>query len=305
MFISVVMSVYNETIEEINKSILSILNQTYKNFEFIIVVDNPNNINIINVIKDFAFKDERIKYIINKKNIGLASSLNRGIESAKGKYIVRMDADDISVENRLEKQIAYLIKNPKISLLGSNVKTIDENDKEIRNWKVETNIRKIKKIMKYESCFIHPTVIFKKEIFEKLHGYRDFPCAQDYDFFLRILDAGYEATNLNEYLLLYRVRNNNLTNKKRLFQILLSEYIKKLSKERKIEGGEDSFNAQDIKKIEIIFEREKENFNKARKIVKKYNKNKLLFLLNIPRIVFRSKYYLLIIKNKINILFLT
>ena len=302
MFVSVVMSIYNETTNEIEKSILSILNQTYNNFEFIIVIDNPRNIEIIELVKNFSIKDKRIKYVINKKNIGLALSLNKGIEIASGDYIARMDGDDISKKDRLEKQINYLYENSDICLLGSFAESINEDGKKIGNLKVETNFEKIKRKMKYENCFIHPSVVFKKEVFKKVGGYRKFPCAQDYDLFSRIVDNGYKASNLSDFLLLYKVRENNLTNKKRLLQVLLSEYIHKLSKERKKNNGKDNFNTDEIKKIEILFEKEKENFDKAREIVKEYNKNKFLLVLNIPRIIFKSKYYLFVIKNKIKIL---
>ena len=123
---SVIMSCYNERKPDIIKSINSILEQTYKLFEFIIIVDNPKNNEIIETIK--KFKDKRIKVIINEKNIGLAESLNKGISIAKGKYIARMDADDISLPNRFKIQFDYLESHPDIDVVGSNRITIDEND---------------------------------------------------------------------------------------------------------------------------------------------------------------------------------
>lgn len=299
MKVSVVMSVYNESKEELIESITSILNQTYKNLEFIIVIDNFNNLEAINIIEDFKKQDERVKILINNKNEGLAVSLNRGIKEAKGIYIARMDADDISFIDRLEKQINYLEKNKDIVLLGTGAEVIDEERNLIRFICPETDFLKIKKKMKYMSCFIHPSVVFKKEIFEKLEGYRKFPCAQDYDFFSRILDLGYKVENLPEKLIYYRVRRNNLTNKKRLLQVLLGKYISKLSKERRKNDGRDSFNLKEIEKIEKLFEEEKDKFDKAREIIKKYRRNKILLFLNFPRIIFTSKYYLFILEKEI------
>lgn len=98
--ISVIMSAYNESFDELNKSIDSIINQTYQNIEFIIVSDNPENKNIKMAVQ--AANDQRIKFIENKENIGLVQSLNRAISKATGKFIARMDADDISRKNRLK-----------------------------------------------------------------------------------------------------------------------------------------------------------------------------------------------------------
>ncbi len=102
------MSTYNETVEELKKAIDSILTQTFKNFEFIIILDNPQNYEHKKVINEYLSKDKRIIFLINESNIGLAASLNEGIENAKGDYIARMDADDISMPNRLEKEYNYL-----------------------------------------------------------------------------------------------------------------------------------------------------------------------------------------------------
>lgn len=299
MEISVVMSIYNESLEEVKESINSILNQSYSEFEFIIIIDNPNASNLIKIVKEFSLKDKRIKYIVNDKNIGLALSLNKGVKISTGIYIARMDADDISLKDRLKKQLDYLKENQDVVLLGSSAKIIDNNGIILGNLCQETSFKKIKRKMKFESCFIHPSVIFKKEVYEKIGGYRNFPCAQDYDFFSRIIDANHKVANLPDFLLLYRIRENNLTNTRRLLQILLSEYIHKLSKERK-KNKRDFFSLEEIKKIEDLYEKEKNNFNKARDIIKKYNKNKILLYLNIPRIVFMSKYYLILVKNKIN-----
>lgn len=100
--ISVVMSIYNENIDEIKASIDSILNQTYENIEFIIILDNPTRLDINVLLTEYQKNDTRIKVIYNQKNEGLALSLNKGLEIATGEYIARMDSDDISLQDRLK-----------------------------------------------------------------------------------------------------------------------------------------------------------------------------------------------------------
>ena len=103
--ISVIMSTYKEDEELLRESIESILNQTYKDIEFIIILDYPDNEIHQKVICEYASKDKRVHFYINQKNLGLTKSLNRGISLCTGDYIARMDADDISLSDRLEKQL--------------------------------------------------------------------------------------------------------------------------------------------------------------------------------------------------------
>ena len=126
--ISVIMSTYKENIDDLKMSIESILNQTYKMFEFIIILDNPNNHIHEEIIKEYSKIDKRIKFYKNDKNIGLAMSLNKGISLAQYEYIARMDADDISLSNRFDKQVKFLQENPDISLVATNKILIDENN---------------------------------------------------------------------------------------------------------------------------------------------------------------------------------
>lgn len=122
--ISVIMSAYNETLDELSSSIDSIIKQTYQNIEFIIVDDNPKNKNIKTAVH--KVKDSRIKLIENKKNVGLVQSLNEAINQATGCFIARMDADDISKKNRLEDELHYVERN-KLDVVGSFLEIIDEN----------------------------------------------------------------------------------------------------------------------------------------------------------------------------------
>ena len=114
--VSVLMSVYNTEEDFLRDAIKSILNQTFTDFEFLIINDGSKN-NAEEVI--LSFNDDRIKYILNEKNLGLIDSLNKGLSLAQGEYIARFDSDDISSNKRLEKQVEFMDKNPNVGLLGT------------------------------------------------------------------------------------------------------------------------------------------------------------------------------------------
>lgn len=246
--ISIVMSTYNETVEELKKSIESMLTQTLKNFEFIIVLDNPQNNEHKKVINEYLNKDERIIFLINEKNIGLAASLNKGIDKARGDYIARMDADDISMTNRLEEEYNFFKENPDISIVSTNKIDINENDDIINiPTHLPTEDCQIKKILKITSVITHSAAMFRKRDIEKIGKYRLFPASQDYDLWLR---ASYYKLNfgiIDEPLIKYRIRKNNISNTNPLKQYLLREYIQRLYKQR-LKKGIDEFSLDNLQR---------------------------------------------------------
>ena len=197
--ISVIMSVYNG-MPFLKDAVESILNQTYKNFEFIII-DDASTDGSLKYLK--SLKDRRIKLINNSKNLGLAASLNKGLKVAKGNYIARMDADDISLPKRFEKQIEFLLKNPSIDLCGTWAKLIDENNKLIGQVKKPIDDRNIKRMNMWITGIIHPSWLGKKSLFEKLKGYDPhYDLAEDLDFLIRA--NNFRMANIGEVLLLWR-----------------------------------------------------------------------------------------------------
>ena len=124
--ISVLLPLYNEPISLAKQAIDSILNQTFSHLEVILLLDNPQNTELINLIQDYEGKDNRVITHINSSNKGLPETLNAGIHKAKGKYIARMDGDDISAPTRIEKQLKFLLEHPHIDLVGSNAYAINE-----------------------------------------------------------------------------------------------------------------------------------------------------------------------------------
>ena len=141
--VSVIMSVYNGE-KYLKEAINSILNQTFKDYEFIIVNDASTD-KSIKILEEYAKKDNRIGLIHNEKNIGLTRSLNKAIKSANGAYIARQDADDISLPPRLEEEVNFLDKHPTVGLVGSYAWMIDEKGKILSDFKICTDNEDIKK----------------------------------------------------------------------------------------------------------------------------------------------------------------
>jgi len=201
------MSVYNSA-DFLSEAIESILNQTYKNFEFLII-DDCSTDNSPDVIKSFQNKDERINFFRNKHREGLTKNLNKLNKIATGKYLARMDADDIAYSSRFEKQMKFLYDNPKIEILGSYAKDIDHQGNILSNRKVPIEHEKIIKLLPILSPIIHPTVFIKKETFDFLNGYNEkYDNAQDLDLWFRAYIDGFQFHNLPDYLLYYRVKED-------------------------------------------------------------------------------------------------
>ena len=129
--VSVIMSVYNEKESWLIESIESMLNQSYRSLEFIIILDNPDNKKLENIIENYSSRDSRIRYFKNGENLGLVRSLNKALSHVEGDFIARMDADDISMPGRIEKQFNYLKSHPDIDFMGARCINIDEEGTEL------------------------------------------------------------------------------------------------------------------------------------------------------------------------------
>jgi glycosyltransferase involved in cell wall biosynthesis len=203
--ISVIMSIYSEPKEWMIQSIDSILNQTYRNFEFIIINDNPDRLLNDEILKSYQIKDSRISIVKNEKNLGLTKSLNEGLKLAKGKYIARMDADDIALPLRFEKQISFLEKNKDYVACGTKSKMIDERGVKLENILVPiTNIEITNRVI-VKNPMTHPTFMIRNDILKKNKLLYDesLRFAQDYQLVVDLIFLG-KLYNLPEILLLYR-----------------------------------------------------------------------------------------------------
>lgn len=221
--VSVILSVYNEPIEWLKISIESVLGQTFKDFEFIIINDNPNNKDIKILLEEYSIRDSRIILINNNVNIGLTKSLNRGLEISKGKYIARMDADDISKSTRFEQQYNFLENNQNYIACGSCVRIINENTLSNKILKKPLCNRQIKAYLFCESPIIHPTFFFRnhKNIFYD----PNYLYSQDFDFITKLAKVG-KLYNFEEPLLQYRISVKQITSQKLTEQNLYSKNIK-------------------------------------------------------------------------------
>ena len=290
---SVIMATYKESIECLKQSIESIINQTYNDFEFIIILDNPDNKEHIAFINDYVCKDERIKFYINDKNMGLTNTLNRGLKLAEGKYICRVDADDISELYRMEHQKKYLEEND-FDLIGGISQMIDEDGNTIYSIKkVPTNFKKIKKCIKYNQVISHPTWFGKKEVFDKLNGYRNMPLCEDYDFTLRAILQGFKISNVNECVLKYRMTKDSISRSNLFEQYLFARYITKQYSEGKVSEVEEAKayvkkNLSDKNAKRYL--KGNERFNNALNNLEE--KQYIQFIANGIALLFTSKYYL-------------
>ncbi|MCP4649291.1 MAG: glycosyltransferase [PVC group bacterium] len=207
--ISVLMPAYNAK-QYIKEAIESIINQTFKDFEFIIIDDNSKD-NTWDIIQEYAHKDSRIVALKNDENLKLSKTLNKGLAQAKGKYIARMDADDISVPDRFQKQINYMERYPEVGILGGAMELRDINDKFIGIRKYSVMDEKIKKYI-YRYCpFCHPAIMLKKDVLNQVGGYNEqWNPAEDYDLYFRIGKIT-KFANLKDILIKYRVVPQSMT----------------------------------------------------------------------------------------------
>ena len=203
MEISVIMSVYNGE-KFVRKCIESILNQTFTRFEFIIIDDGSTD-NTKNIIKEYEKKDERIILIENETNQGLTKNLNKALSIAKGEYIARMDADDISTKDRLQTEYEYLKKHKEITVVSCIGQYIDENDNlEEVKYMPESN-EEIVAMMHKVNPILHPGVMFRKKKIEEIGNYDErYKVVQDYNLWFRCMKEGYKFYNIQKILLYFR-----------------------------------------------------------------------------------------------------
>ncbi|MFH0969756.1 MAG: glycosyltransferase [Patescibacteria group bacterium] len=211
--ISVLMSVYNEKEEYLRRAIRSILFQTFPGFEFIIVDDGSTEKKCCEILEEYAKIDPRVTLIKNEKNLGLTKSLNKGIRTARGELIARIDSDDIADVHRLENQLEFMEKNKNYALCGSWSYLIDGNGDIIEEKKLFTDYEKIKKNLLFFNFFTHSSIFFRKDIIEKLGGYNEkLKKAQDYDLILKI-SAHHAVANIPKFLCFNRIWPESITSK--------------------------------------------------------------------------------------------
>jgi glycosyltransferase involved in cell wall biosynthesis len=215
--VSILMSVYNGS-SYLQESIESILNQTFTDFEFIIIEDCSTD-NSAEIITDYAEQDKRIIIIINQENIGLTKSLNKGLKIARGEYIARQDADDISLPYRLEKETLLLERNSDIGLVSCNLELIDSQGNSIGKHQRTCDPDLVSLyLLFYNRLAGHSQVMFRRQLAIELGGYDETRrYSQDYEFWSRIMGVSKIAI-LPEFLLKQRRHSESISASKSLEQ---------------------------------------------------------------------------------------
>ena len=269
--VSVVMSVYNAELY-LEDAIESILNQTYKDFEFIIINDGSTD-SSLEIIKKYSKKDERI-IVVSRDNKGIVYSLNEGIRLAKGEYIARMDADDISLDFRFEQQLNFIKKNS-LDICGGSYLLINEVGN-IRGLNIVTSSHIFCTLsMMFGVPFAHPSVLISKKFLvdnNLEYGQSSYKRAEDYDLWVRMHKAGAFFGNVNEVVLKYRITKNSLSIQNRNKIISESrkirlDFAKKLHFKRFFQITKDDSMLLNYEEETLIVRYLFNNFFKRRKLV--------------------------------------
>ncbi|WP_318557106.1 glycosyltransferase [Geobacter anodireducens] len=219
--VTVLMSVYNGA-DFVGDAVNSILQQTYTNFEYLIINDHSTD-SSKEIVEKFC--DKRIRIVSNDANLGLAASLNIGIRLSKSKYIARMDADDISDPQRLAIQLDFMESHPDVGVCGTWVKTFGDGD--VLEWQYGIASDDIKSNLLFESPFAHPSVMFRRSILIDSCAYYNetLHVAQDYDLWARLFDVT-KFANIPSFLYYYRRHQSQVGQKKSFEQAVTSKKVR-------------------------------------------------------------------------------
>ena len=255
--VSVIMGVYNQWDNQmLREAVNSILNQTYRNFEFLIWDDGSDPEAAQNV-SNLSRLDSRIQVAGREENRGLAFSLNECIRLAKGKYIARMDADDISMPNRLEKQFKYMESHPDVIVLGCMIKRFGQTQHWHPQEAVYFSDEDLKAQMLFGNCIAHPTAMIRNKVLtsNQITYDENYRHSQDYRLWEQLMAYG-KFAKLKDVLLKYRVSEQQITKSNSSSQGDLSQSISYRCQKRWLESEGFSYTIDEIKNnpFEIINE---------------------------------------------------
>ena len=207
--ISLIMSVYNGE-DYLSEAIESVLNQTFRDFELIVINDCSTD-STSEILSRYAAADERVKVHTNEVNLRLPSSLNKAMSYAKGKYIARMDADDICMPERLEKQYKFMEENPNVSLSSCRFMTLKKGVISSGGCGGKNDNDSVKALLLVTNPILHPGIIAKAEVIRELGYDKNFTCTEDMELWTRFVMAGYNVEIMSEYLMIYRLHDKQIT----------------------------------------------------------------------------------------------
>ena len=240
--VSVIMSVHNAS-AVVGQAIDSILKQTFRNFEFIIIDDGSTD-GSGEILRKYAESDNRIR-LYSQPQSGVITAVNRHSRNARGKYIARMDADDISLPQRFEKQIQFLEAHSEIGILGTWIQDIDVEGKPIIEWPVPSDPVVVRWFLFFGNCVAQPSVMMRRDLFERLAYYRpDAIHVEDYDLWIRAAEVTGVA-NLPEVLLQYRVSPGGVSAQNAALQERNAGSLKREMKGGFVPDGADIYQLRD------------------------------------------------------------
>lgn len=228
--VAVIMSTYAEKPEWLRESIESILSQSFSDFRFYIVLDNPDNHGLRTVVEEYANRDARIVIIPNEQNTGAARSRNAAITASKEKFIAVMDADDIARSTRLEKELDFLRRH-NLDLVMSGADILSHGEEVSGKILPDLSPEAFAEVQKHTNASFHASWLVKREIYETLNGYRDGICGEDYDFVLRAIQAGFKVGRMSDMLMVYRLAESGISYSNWMDQEVHAAYLRKKYRE--------------------------------------------------------------------------
>lgn len=207
--ISIIMSVYNGE-DYLAEAINSVLNQTFTDWELIVINDCSTD-RTPELLSQYAAQDARVRVYTNEVNLRLPSSLNKAMTYARGKYIARMDADDICLPDRLEKQFAFMEENPEVALSSCRFMTLKNGVIASGGCGSKWDHDSVKALLLVTNPILHPGIIAKADVIKSLGYDKTFTCTEDMELWTRFVMAGYKVQNLQEYLMIYRLHDKQIT----------------------------------------------------------------------------------------------
>jgi glycosyltransferase involved in cell wall biosynthesis len=231
--VSIIIPTYNGA-NRIFGAIRSVVSQTYTNWE-LFVIDDGSTDNTGVIVSNFIKNDIRIKYVKNDVNLGIQKTLNKGLRGATGEYIARIDDDDIWIdEKKLEKQVEFLEKNNDYVLVGTGAIVVDEQKEELFRYLVPSLDQEIRNKILLKNCFVHSSVMFRKETVVKMGGYDESSSTlhvEDYDLWLRLGTVG-KFENLPIYATIFSLREGSLSSVNKIDQFRKNINLIKLYKNK-------------------------------------------------------------------------
>ena len=234
--VTVVMAVYNAA-QFLREAVASVLAQSYPGFE-LIVVDDASHDDSLSILQSFG--DPRMRIIRHHTNVGASLSRNDALTEARGEFVAIMDADDVCAPTRLQRQVAFLDANPQVGLVGCGVyDNIDTSGAVLYTSQLPEDNETIQRTLVERWCFLHPSIMFRRTLYESVGGYRKpFEPAEDHDFILRVLERC-QAHNLGERLVSYRLNPKGLSVAAHQYLDELGAVAMRLARRRRSGQAED------------------------------------------------------------------